>query len=61
MPNGRRTPAEQRFWDAAFADAWEQCLREHGLKGSIGCAHLAREAADAALAERRASLQGAAR
>lgn len=50
-----RTEAEQIFWDERFAQAWEQCLREHGLKGAIGCAHLCREAADAALTERRNS------
>ena len=59
MTKPTRTAAEQKFWDAAFAEAWEQCLRERGLQGAIGYAHLAREAADAALAERRLSQKGA--
>ncbi len=52
-----RTEAEQPFWEAAFLEAFRQCLREHGLQGAIGCAHLCREAADAALTERRISEQ----
>lgn len=50
-----RTDAEQTFWDERFAQAWEQCLKENGLLGAAGCAHLARDAADAALTERRNS------
>lgn len=47
-----RTADQQSFWDERFAQAWDQCLKEHGLSGAIGCAHLCRDAADAALAER---------
>lgn len=54
----RRTAAEQKFWDAAFTAAWDRCLQENGLEGAIGCAHLAAEAANAALAERRTSQKG---
>lgn len=50
-----RTDAEQLFWDERFAQAWDQCLKENGLFGAAGCAHLARDAADAALTERRNS------
>lgn len=60
MPtNHRRPAAEQKFWDDQFSRAWEQCLREMGLVGAIGCAHVAREAADKALIERTNSLRGA--
>lgn len=59
MPINYRKATEQKFWDAAFAAAWDRCLSEFGLKGAIKCAHLAAEAADAALAERRASQRGA--
>lgn len=31
--------------------AWEQCLRENGLTGAMGCAHLAVDAARAFVAE----------
>lgn len=51
-----RTDDEQTFWDERFAQAWEQCLKENGLLGSIGCAHIARDAADAALIERQKSV-----
>lgn len=54
-----RTEAEQTFWEERFAQAWEQCLRENGLQGAIGCAHLCREAADAALTERNNSERAA--
>lgn len=52
-----RTDQQQTFWEKSFAQAWEQCLRENGLRGAIGCAHLCREAADAALIERNNSEQ----
>jgi hypothetical protein len=55
MPTNTRTEAEQTFWDERFAQAWEQCLKENGLLGAIGCAHLCRDAADAAESERRKS------
>lgn len=51
-----RTDAEQLFWDERFAQAWEQCLKENGLLGAAGCAHLAADAASAALAERQKSM-----
>lgn len=62
MPTNHRTAArsakEQTFWDDRFGQAWNQCLAQHGLEGAIGCAHLCREAADAALVERRNSARG---
>jgi hypothetical protein len=50
---------DRKFRDAAILLAFEQCLRENGLQGAIGCAHLAHEAADAFMAERRKFQRGA--
>lgn len=33
--------------------AWKQCLEENGLQGAMGCAHLAWEAAEAFIEQRR--------
>lgn len=41
------------FWERLYELAWAKCLGENGLQGAIGCAHLAREAADAAFKEAR--------
>jgi hypothetical protein len=51
--NPPRTEADQAFHNELFQLAWAQCLKENGLQGAIGCAHLAREAADAAFKEAR--------
>jgi hypothetical protein len=53
MPATTHTAAEQRFWDAAFLLAYPECLKALTEKGAEYCAHLAREQADAAIAERR--------
>lgn len=49
---------EQRVRDEAALLAWKQCLKENGLEGAIGCAHLAFEAAEAFIAERRKTREG---
>jgi hypothetical protein len=55
MPTNRHQQQadDRKFRDAALLLAWEQCLRENGLQGAIGCAHLAMDAAEALVAERR--------
>jgi hypothetical protein len=53
MSASKHTTDEQRFWDAAFLLAYPECLKVITEKGAEYCAHLAREQADAALAERR--------
>jgi hypothetical protein len=50
--DSKQSPAEDTVRDQAALIAWEQCLKENGLSGAIGCAHLAIEAADAFMAER---------
>lgn len=55
--NHRRSLQDQRFWDQAFLLAFPLCMK-HSKRGPLYCAHLAREQADAALAERRASRNG---
>lgn len=44
-------PAD-RFRDEAILLAWQQCLRENGLTGAMGCAHIAVDAADELVAQR---------
>lgn len=54
----RRTDAEQQFWDAVFLQQLQDHTRSRvrgPRDGSEYCAHMAREIADAALAERRRS------
>lgn len=58
MSTTRRTAAEQKFWDAAFLLAFPACLKQLDPKESIGCAHVARQQADDALAERGKSERG---
>lgn len=55
MPATKRQQqsAEDKVRDAAALIAWEQCLKENGLRGAIGCAHLVFDAADAFVAQRR--------
>ena len=43
---------DKKFRDAAILLAFEQCLKEHGLKGAIGCTSLAVDAAEELLAKR---------
>lgn len=50
--DSKQTPADEQVRDQAALIAWEQCLKENGLTGAIGCAHLALDAADAFMAER---------
>jgi hypothetical protein len=50
-----RTPDEQAFWDGIFRDQLPVCMKQQKRRGSIYCAHMAREQADNALAERRDS------
>lgn len=49
---------EQKFWDEVFNHAYPECLKTLTERGVEYCAHLAREAADAALMERRRSQKG---
>lgn len=58
MPSTKRQQqnSEARFRDAAILLAWKQCLQENGLKGAMGCAHLAVDAAKTLVAERRKAL-----
>jgi hypothetical protein len=58
VSNQQRTAAEQKFWDAAFLAAWADCVKQHEIKGSMYCSSLARDAADAALIQRRNSARG---
>jgi hypothetical protein len=51
--NRQQKNAETRLRDEAALIAWRQCLEENGLQGAIGCAHLAHEAADAFIEQRR--------
>lgn len=49
-----RSKDEQRFWDEVFITAFPLCMNKRtGNRDPQGCAHLAREQADAALIERR--------
>jgi hypothetical protein len=50
-----RNAGEQKFWDEVFQLAYPDCLKTLSERGVQYCAHLAREAADAALEERRSS------
>jgi hypothetical protein len=43
---------DRKFRDAAILLAFEQCLREFGVKGAIGCTSLAVDAAEELLAKR---------
>lgn len=43
---------DRKFRDAAILLAFEQCLKERGLQGAMGCASLAIDAADELLAKR---------
>jgi hypothetical protein len=57
MDSQTATPAnDQGFLREAALIAWKQCLRENGLMGAMGCAHLAPEAAKAFVAEFNKSL-----
>lgn len=47
-----RSHDDKQFRDAAILLAFEQCLREFGVKGAMGCTSLARDAADELLAKR---------
>lgn len=57
MPTNPATAAlsakERALRDEAALLAWRQCLTENGLQGAIGCAHLAWDAADAFMEQRR--------
>lgn len=58
------TKRQQQATDAklrrdAVLLAWKQCLAEHGLKGAMGCAHLAVEAGNKLADELRNSQRGA--
>lgn len=53
-----RTARDQAFWDAVFLATYPECIKAFVNKGGEYCAHLAREQADAALAERRLSAKG---
>jgi hypothetical protein len=55
MPATKRQQqtSEARFRDNAILLAWKQCLKENGLQGAMGCAHIAVDAANALVAERR--------
>lgn len=48
-----RSAKEQSLMDEAALLAWKQCLEENGLQGAPGCAHLAWDAADAFIEQRR--------
>jgi hypothetical protein len=50
--NRQQQADDRKFRDAAILLAFEQCLKENGLQGAIGCAHLAVDAADELLAQR---------
>jgi hypothetical protein len=50
-----RNASDQRFWDEVFQLAYPECLKTLSDRGVEYCAHLAREAADAALDERKRS------
>lgn len=52
MDSNQLTAADQQFRDAAILLAFEQCLRERGLQGAIGCGSLAVDAANDLLAKR---------
>lgn len=53
--NRQQQADDKKFREAAILLAWQQCLKEHGLQGAMGCAHLAVDAADRLVAERRNS------
>lgn len=50
--NRQQQADDKRFRDEAILRAFEQCLRERGLAGAIGCTSLAVDAADELLAKR---------
>ena len=52
MDSSKQPTADTEFRDAAMLLAFEQCLREFGVKGAMGCTSLARDAADELLAKR---------
>jgi len=51
--NRQQQNAESRIREEAALIAWRQCVEENGLQGAIGCAHLAWDAAEAFINERR--------
>jgi len=51
--NRQQKNTEQKLLQEAALLAWKQCLKENGLEGAIGCAHLAVEAGRAFVAELR--------
>lgn len=55
MKPAARTAEEQTQWDALFRELVLDCVRREGFRKALACLHLAREIADAALAERRES------
>lgn len=58
MASKTRNASEDNFWDEVFQLAYPECLKTLTDRGVEYCAHLAREAADAALEERRRSQKG---
>lgn len=51
-----RSPDEQGFWDRIFEDRFPACLKNFKQRDPQFCAHTARDDADTALWERRASI-----
>ncbi len=51
MDSNQPTATDQALLREAALLAWGQCLRENGLHGAMGCAHLAVDAGHAFVAE----------
>jgi hypothetical protein len=58
MTKRRRTATEQKFWDEIFARRFDRCMdQQQQERDPIGCARLAADQTDVALAVRRRSLK----
>lgn len=56
MATKHRSEAEQTRWDELYHGLILECVRREGLKKALACVSLARDVADAAMAQRRESI-----
>lgn len=61
MATKHRIPDEQTRWDDLLHALVIECVRREGLKKALACVSLARDVADAAIAQRRESIEAQAR